>query len=166
MESTPCELRLIIWHEIDSLGTPVKIPLSCVIVLSFFLFKLKNYGYLLGLAYLLYFFMPCLLFHVSLESQMYRVHLKVTPHTPCRATLLIIFLSSFTFYKYWRIHDLTFLDHEPKDYSFLFVPSTATASAWLEYSVFSRVMTSSVTPVFLTFDSVLDSYEEQEFWID
>ena len=44
----------------------VKIPLSCFIVLSFFLFKLKKYGYLVDLAHLLYSCLLCLSFHISL----------------------------------------------------------------------------------------------------
>ena len=109
----------------------------------------------MGLAHLLYSCLPCLLFNISFESPLDLVQPTAVPHPPYRNTLLIIFLSLFPFRQYWWIHDLPVLDHDPKTYSFLFSPFATSASVWLEYSVLSRVMTSSVTHVLLTYTDVL-----------
>ena len=50
-----------------------------------------NYGYLLGLAHLLYYFFPYILFNIFTDSQLGLVQLTEIPHPPCRTTLLIIF---------------------------------------------------------------------------
>ena len=104
----------------------------------------------MGLAHLLYSCLSCFSFHLSLESQFGSCTDHSNPPSTMQDCIIYYLFILFSFYQYWWIHDLTVLDLVPKTYLFLFVPSTTTASAWLEYSVLSRVMTSSVTPVFLT----------------
>ena len=86
-----------LWGVTSRLIKRVKIILSHVIVLSLLLFNFKNYGYLVGLAHIFYSCIPCLSFHLSLESQLDLVQITATPHTPFRTTLIIIFLSSSPF---------------------------------------------------------------------
>ena len=45
----------------------------------------------MGLAHLFYSCLPCILFNISLESQLDLVQLTAISHPPCRTTLLIIF---------------------------------------------------------------------------
>ena len=105
--------------------------------------------------HLLYSCLTNITFHISLESQLDIVQLTAIPHPPCGTTLLIIFLSSLFLLSILVNPLLTSPGSCPNNYSSLFIPLTTSASAWLKYSVFSRVMMSSVTSDFLAAYPVL-----------